>query len=265
MVQLIFFCDLSRHIWLTSPWNIWKKALNCSNPLDGLKFLWSLEDNNSAASPVVDYQIILLFTSILLDLLWKYKNYITHQGPRCDPSALFETIFQSNSSFFAPKLAAAAHSSRSWHPSPSRWIKINSDAAIGEDVAVISCVARDDLGSTLCCKSKRLGSSLPHFAEGLAVELAIEMACNARWPAVVFKSDSKSFVEAINLRNSVAWIISSLVDNCLLKLSQIPFWTVLFAPRVCNSLVHNFARWSLSHVGDSFFYFVLPNLDVPDS
>ncbi|KAL5575198.1 hypothetical protein UlMin_016897 [Ulmus minor] len=145
MIHLLFFCDLSRHIWLASPWNIRTKALNCSNSLDGLKFLWSMEDNNLAASPVLD---------------------------------------------------AAAHSSCYWHPPPSGWIKVNSNATIGEDVAVIACVARDDRGSILCCKSRRLDSSHPLFAEGLVVELAIEMACNAGWHAVVFESDSKSFVEA---------------------------------------------------------------------
>ncbi|KAL5546088.1 hypothetical protein UlMin_005775 [Ulmus minor] len=224
MIHLLFFCDLSRHFWLALPWNIRTKALNCSNPLDGLNFL----------------------------------NSITHQGPRRNPCALFESILQSYNSLFAPKLATAALSSRSWHPPPLGWIKINSDAAIGENTAGIACIACNGRGSILCCKSRRLGSSLPLVAEGLAIELAIEMACNAGWPAVVFESDSKSFVEAVNLRKSADWVISILVDNCLFKLAKIPFWAIVFTFRVCNSLVHNFASWSLSYVGDSFSSFVLP-------
>ena len=96
------------------------------------------------------------------------------------------------------------------------WIKINLDAAIGDDVAVIACIACDDLGSILCCKSKRLGFASSLIAKGLAVDLV-------GWPAVVFESDSKAFVEVINLKNPAAWFISSMVDNCLLKLSHIPF------------------------------------------
>ncbi|KAL5543394.1 hypothetical protein UlMin_007178 [Ulmus minor] len=241
MIHLLFFCDLSRHFWLASPWNIWTEALNCYNPLDGLKFLWSLEDNDLAASQVADYRNVLLFASVLLDLIWKYKNSITRQGPRRDPCALFETILQSYNSLFAPKMATATLSSCSWHPPPSRWIKINSDAAIGENTAGIACIARNDRGSILCCKSRRLGSSLPLVAEGLAIKLAIEMACNAGWPAMVFESDSKSFVEVVNLRKSADWVISTLVDNCFVKLAKILFWAVVFTPRVYNSLVHNFA------------------------
>ncbi|KAL5562072.1 hypothetical protein UlMin_031819 [Ulmus minor] len=74
------------------------------------------------------------------------------------------------------------------------WIKINLDAAIREDNAAIACVVRDAGGSIVKWATIKISTSSPLVAALFAVELAVI----ARWPSMLFTSDSKMVINALN-------------------------------------------------------------------
>ncbi|KAL5582387.1 hypothetical protein UlMin_014829 [Ulmus minor] len=52
------------------------------------------------------------------------------------------------------------------------------------------------------------------------------------------------------------------LENYLLKLSSLPVWSFSFAPRSCNIVAHNFARWSLPTNVSVSDFFSLPSINL---
>ncbi|KAL5557491.1 hypothetical protein UlMin_039727 [Ulmus minor] len=232
-LHLLFFCVFSRKCWLASPWNIRTERLACQSPLEGLQFLWSVEDMDYRSSRVEwDNRNIMLFASVLFDSIWKYRNSIIHGGPISTPTS-------------SPSCAAVEPAP--WTPPPTDWIKVNSDAAISISEVVIACVARDCKGVIISWSSRKLSPCSPLMAEALALELALKMACDAGWKYAIFASDSKIVIDALNSRNSDSpWAISSILDNCSLLVTYFSACSLVFAPRLSNLLAHNLAKWCLA-------------------
>ncbi|KAL5558319.1 hypothetical protein UlMin_034530 [Ulmus minor] len=260
MTHLLFFCVFSRRWWLASPWNIRSNAIRCSSPLDCLNFLWSVEDRDKTGTlPRKNNRNITLFALVLLDCIWKYRNDIIHRGSVSNPQVLFESIYRSYSSLLAGWASPSSACASSWSPPPSDWVKINLDAAIAGSRGSIACVARGTDSSILDCCVKEIPALDPLVAECFALELAIDLACSCGWSAVIFEGDCKLVMDSLNSRSCNAlWSISTLLENCLVKLSAIHFWTASFAPRDCNVLVHTLARWSCSFGSLSQSLFALP-------
>ncbi|KAL5553244.1 hypothetical protein UlMin_040645 [Ulmus minor] len=266
MTHLLFFCVFSRRWWLASPWNIRSDAIRCSSPLDRLKFIWSVEDRDKTGPLPQEYNMnITLFASVLLDYIWKYRNEIIHGGSVSNPQLLFESIYRSYSSLLAGWASPSSVCASSWSPPPPDWIKVNLDVALVGSRGSIACVARGPDGSVLdwCVKIIAVMDLL--VAECLALELAIDLASSHGWTAVIFEGDYKLVLDSLNSRNcSAFWSISTLLENCLVKLSAILFWTTSFAPQDCNVLAHTLARWSCSCVNMSQSLFALPALGSSD-
>ncbi|KAL5569315.1 hypothetical protein UlMin_025890 [Ulmus minor] len=186
-LHLLFFCVFSRKCWLASPWNIRTERLACQSPLEGLQFLWSVEDMDYRASRVEwDNMNIMLFASVLFDSIWKYRNSIIHGGPISTPTVIYQSILKSYSAFLVSSPSCAAVVPASWTPPPADWIKVNSDAAISNSEVYISCVARDFKGNIISWSSRKLCPCSPLMAEALALEMALKMACFAGWKYAIF-------------------------------------------------------------------------------
>ncbi|KAL5576409.1 hypothetical protein UlMin_018108 [Ulmus minor] len=72
-----------------------ENILHLASPMHFLRFLWDLEAQDSRVAKGYAGQSILLFASILCDLLWKHGNDITHGGAPMDPALLFQNINRS--------------------------------------------------------------------------------------------------------------------------------------------------------------------------
>ena len=116
---------------------------------------------------------IFLFTSVLQDHIWKYRNHIVHGGSpktRCPftiPSAkaIALSFELCNPSPLWPPLSTPC-----WSPPPLGWVKVNFDATIGAENAMVVVMARNNLGEILCWHVKRVPSCFPMDAEALAAE-----------------------------------------------------------------------------------------------
>ncbi|KAL5563053.1 hypothetical protein UlMin_032800 [Ulmus minor] len=261
-LHLLFFCVFSRKSWLASPWSIRTERLSCQTPLEGLQFLWTVEDlDHRASSLEMGNRNIVLFASVLFDTIWQYRNTIIHGGPSSTPTLIYQSILKSYSATLLSSPLCAAAVPSSWTPPPADWIKINSDAALSNSEVSIACVARDDNGIIINWSSRRLSPCPPVMAEALALEMALKMAADAGWKYSIFASDSKTVIDAINSRNSdFPWAISSILDNCSLLLSSFSACSFVFSPRLSNILAHNLAKWSLvCNVKSQGF------LDIPSS
>ncbi|KAL5582063.1 hypothetical protein UlMin_014505 [Ulmus minor] len=134
----------------------------------------------------------------------------------------------------------------SWSPPPLGWMKINMDADVGSSIAAIACVARDPKGVIISWVSKTIPVCSPLVAEACAAEFAIDFASSSRWPAVNFSGDAKVVMEALSsLKSNIFWSTSTILENCILKLNSLTYWSFSFAPREANVLAHNLAQWAL--------------------
>ncbi|KAL5559912.1 hypothetical protein UlMin_036123 [Ulmus minor] len=245
-LHLFVFCDLARMVWFASPWNLRMDSLELASPMHFIRFLWDVESKDSRMAVGFTDRNILLFASVLCDLLWKHRNDITHGGSPMDPSVLCRNISRSYQSLLKNISPPTPAAPISWSPPPIGWVKINMDAAIGASDAVVACVARDSKGDIISWGSKIISVCSPLVAEACAAEFAIDFASSSRWSAVNFAGDAKVVLDALSsLKSNVFWSISAILDNCILKLNSFVFWSFSFAPREANILAHNLARWAL--------------------
>ncbi|KAL5582216.1 hypothetical protein UlMin_014658 [Ulmus minor] len=95
------------------------EMFSCNSSLEGLRFLWSLKArDNSPVCLEVGGRNILLFASVLFDLLWKYQNSITHGGQVLDPTPICESIIRAYSDLVDVLPKDTIWSSSSWTPPP---------------------------------------------------------------------------------------------------------------------------------------------------
>ncbi|KAL5544025.1 hypothetical protein UlMin_007809 [Ulmus minor] len=103
----------------------WNKLWSCRTILPQHKILWwQLLTNSLPNGEGNPGKSILLFASILSNLLWKLRNDKTRGGAPLDPTLLFQNITRSYNSLFktmahhVPMLAAV------WEPPPNGQIKV---------------------------------------------------------------------------------------------------------------------------------------------
>ncbi|KAL5538575.1 hypothetical protein UlMin_045894 [Ulmus minor] len=245
-LHLFVFCDLARKVWFASPWNLRLDSLELASPMHFLRFLWDVETQDSRTAVGFTDRNIMLFASVLCDLLWKHRNDITHGGSPMDPTVLFHNISRSYHSLLKNLSPPPSVAPFTWSPPPLGWVKINMDAAIGASVVAVACVARDPKGDIISWGSKNIPVCSPLVAEACAADFAIDFASSSRWSAVNFSDDAKVVMDALSSQKSnVFWSISAILENCILKLNSLVFWSFSFAPREANMLAHNLAQWAL--------------------
>ena len=118
---------------------------------------------------------LLLFASILFDLVWKSRNEVVHGGCSPDPMIFLRRIINSfndtNCSLNRPASLPAA-----WIPPPQDWIKFSMDAAVGVSCSCAAIVVRDHMGSLLFWRSSKVIYVDPVFVEAQAMLMAISCA-----------------------------------------------------------------------------------------
>ncbi|KAL5538858.1 hypothetical protein UlMin_043555 [Ulmus minor] len=208
-------------------------------PADLVILLLKMEENRNCGN-------LLLFASILFDLVWKSINEVVHGGCSSDPMSLLRQIIKAfndtNSSLNRPSPLPAA-----WNPPPQDWIKFSMDAAVGVAYSCAAFVVRDHMGKLLFWRSSKILSVDPVFVETHAMLMAISWAVSQFadyycW----FESDAKTVVDSIlKPSESLYWPISTISANCCVLLDYITTWHLSHAIRSRNVFAHNVARWCL--------------------
>ena len=96
------------------------------------------------------------------------------------------------------------------------WIKINTDAAISNNVSALAAIARNTKGEVLQVWTKLHISCSPLQAEASAILWAIQLAQSLNWDHIIFEVDAKDCFDPISaLDFSPNWTISNLISNLL--------------------------------------------------
>ncbi|KAL5551694.1 hypothetical protein UlMin_001870 [Ulmus minor] len=259
-LHLLFFRDLSMRIWLASPWSLRSERIACQTPVEGLQFLWNVEDSdNHLAEHELGNRNIVFFASVLFDLIWKYRNSVTHGAAHSSPYSILHSILKTYSSLVDSFPRRTTGVTPSWTPPPFDWIKINCDAALNDSGSSIACVARNDKADIIRWEARRIDLCSLLVAEALAVDMAIKMVVQANWRYICLASDSKIVIEALQIRNSDSpWSISSILDNCKLNVCNFSAYSFVFSSRAANLLAHNLAKWCLHSSTNSQVLLTLP-------
>ena len=109
--------------------------------------MWSIDDRDrSFNDESAGGRNIVLFASILFDLVWKCKISLTHGGPSLNPSILVDSILKVYTSCLVVSNGSRPNSAPPWSPLPMGWIKLNTDVALNGEFATLACVARNEDG-----------------------------------------------------------------------------------------------------------------------
>ncbi|KAL5574862.1 hypothetical protein UlMin_016561 [Ulmus minor] len=117
-LHLFVFCDLAKKMWFASPWNLRLDSLELASPMHFLRFLWDVETQDSRMAFGLTARSIILFASVLCDLLWKNRNNITHGGTPMDPTILFRNISRSYNSILKNLSPPPPAALLTWSPPP---------------------------------------------------------------------------------------------------------------------------------------------------
>ncbi|KAL5553326.1 hypothetical protein UlMin_040727 [Ulmus minor] len=259
LLHLLLFCDIAKVIWFSSPWNIRYDALPVNDPADLLNMLLKMDEMLGCGN-------LLLFASIMFDLVWKCRNEVVHGGVSPGPVMLLRRILKSFNDTTC-SLSRSTSVPASWCPPPLDWIKFSMDAAVGVSCSCAAMVVRDHTGSLLFWKSSKVFSVDPVVVEAQAMLLAISCVVSmfagcCCW----FESDAKTVVDSILIPTvPLYWPISAVSSNCRILLDYIFTWHMSHAIRSRNVYAHNVARWCLLHnVYDDFSHVLLPSSVLSD-
>ena len=84
-----------------------------------------------------------------------------------------------------------------WSPPPCGILKLNVDAAMLQDAAMISVIARNESGLFVKAWVKLVHAFDPLVAEAVAVLWAIQNAKVEKWSVICVESDSKMVVDLL--------------------------------------------------------------------
>lgn len=90
----------------------------------------------------------------------------------------------------------------SWNPPPVGFVKINTDASIGNGFISLRMVVRNHIGEVLRVHIEKVICESPEVAEALANLKAMMLVSEERFPKVYCESDLKAIVQ--NLNNQVS-------------------------------------------------------------
>ncbi|KAL5543569.1 hypothetical protein UlMin_007353 [Ulmus minor] len=259
LLHLLLYCDFVKVIWFSSPWNMRPDDLHVNDPADLLNVLLKMDEMLGCGN-------LLLFASIMFDLVWKCRNEVVHGGVNPGPVMLLRRILKSFNDTTC-SLSRSTSVTASWCPPPLDWIKFSMDAAVGDSCSCAAMVVRDHTGSLLFWKSSKVFSVDPVVVEAQAMLLAISCAVSIFTGCCCwFESDAKTVVDSILIPTvPLYWPISAVSSNCRVLLDYISTWHMSHAIRSRNVYAHNVARWCLlNDVYDDYSHVLLPSYVLSD-
>ena len=126
-----------------------------------------------------------------------------------------------------------------WSPPFPPNVKLNFDAAIGEEGACIAVVCRDHKAKVLFVWTDLIDSTDPLLAEARAALLAIQKILEAGFSSIILEGDSLLVIQAIQSIPNIIFYIKSILAN-------FSFWLASQAYRELNTTTHSVARWVLN-------------------
>ncbi|KAL0007081.1 hypothetical protein SO802_008583 [Lithocarpus litseifolius] len=199
-------------IWVHNP-----KDHSCSTSGDIIKLL---TNPPQAQCPPDEHWITTLNMAFVLDEIWRARNQVVHHGEVIDIQASIKLIHHKLAEYSlvwsstVPPPASIVASLHKWNPPPFGWIKLNTNAAIGEQSNAIAVVARNHIGEVLKVWARSSPTCCPLRAEASAILWAIQLAKVEKWPHIVIEGDAKNCFDPLSSSPTTPdWTISNTISS----------------------------------------------------
>lgn len=103
----------------------------------------------------------------------------------------------------------------SWCKPPLQVVKINSDAAVKEEVSAMGIVAKDHRGEVLQIKASFLRVNLPELAKAYGILQGLITAKKEGWQRVCCESDAKNVVMVLHHSSTIGhhWAAKGVIKD----------------------------------------------------
>ncbi|XP_075661484.1 uncharacterized protein LOC142631245 [Castanea sativa] len=180
--------------------------------------------------------------------IWYNCNKARHGSPRQSTNEILHKAHTTLEDFQAthfklPQLTSP--SDARWVPPSYPWFKINTDAALFNDLGTvdISAIIRDHEGEVIVALSQHLQLPLgPLEAEAKALDLAVLFAWDIGIRDVIFETDSNMVFTILSGSTTPPATIVDVMESIQLKLHDFRYSQVQHVRRQGNKLAHALAQ-----------------------
>ena len=143
-----------------------------------------------------------------------------------------------------------------WDKPQASCLKLNTDGASNDLLGSAGGggLIRDDRGSWVVGFSRRLGKANSLVAELWALRDGLLLCLQLNTPEIVIELDAKVIVEALNNPSFTNTVISPLIDDCKLLVSQMPHARIKHVFQEANLCADRLARLGCSQSLDFTLY-----------
>uniref|UniRef100_A0A2N9ET81 Reverse transcriptase domain-containing protein n=2 Tax=Fagus sylvatica TaxID=28930 RepID=A0A2N9ET81_FAGSY len=250
VVHIFLHCPIAKALWFGSQWGIRSEFLPISDASKLIEFI--LKPSSCIQVSVELEESFSLYGALIIDAIWKMRNHVVFERKNLQPEDMLRCINKTFLEF--SKFRSAAYSGNKikipcgWCKPSQGQIKINCDAAIGQNYSVLAVVARDWRGNLVFALSKKVNTNVPVQAEAEALRWAVSLALARDLSNVVFESDSQICINAVvQSISKPLWRIQSLIWDIQSAVRLITNYVFHWVSREANIAAHSLASWSLKN------------------
>jgi hypothetical protein len=244
LTHIFLECDLARILWRSSPWPI--SFLGYSTRSISVWVVDILSPMAAFSIPKSEVRNFQLFVALTLDLIWRCRNILIHEGVQPSP---IKASHQLSSSFnFHLKAWNDLALPVFWLPPAAGWVKGNFDVAVKDSFSVAAAVISDDRGNIVGAATQKLHCTDALQGEALAALLTSRLAASLGYKLLALEGDALLVVLAINCPALFSsWTFSNCIADISLVLSSFQSWNTLKVSRSANFRAHALGKWAASH------------------
>jgi ribonuclease HI len=199
----------------------------------------------SASGMVIqNLELATVQIALTLEAIWKFRNQLVHQSKLENPFVSIKALecrIMEHVQCLWSETNLVNTKALNWCPPPCGILKINVDAAILIDSAMIAVIARNESGLIVKAWVKQVNTVDPLVAEATAILWAVQIAKVENWDAVCFESDSKLVVECLQSLVSF-WSIAGICENVKYLAADFRYCSFCWVKREINMVAHTLAK-----------------------
>ncbi|KAI4332240.1 hypothetical protein L6164_017164 [Bauhinia variegata] len=241
--HLFLQCSFVRSLWFTSPWGF--RIDHCS----GLRMpLWFNFLTNHSKE-------LLLYASVMMDKVWDERNRIAHASNSNPPDILsvaksiLMTYFEMKNKLL-PDMQELVDVINIM--CPDGWFKAYFDVAMTEEESWAAALLLNHEGNLIGARTRKLSTKFLLEQEALALELAVELACDVVPKSnICLLGDRERVIRLLqdylnDEMDKEVWYLEPILMDVRDKLGSMCDWDVKKIFRNFNWLAYNAAKWAAS-------------------
>ncbi|KAI4332261.1 hypothetical protein L6164_017185 [Bauhinia variegata] len=232
--HLFLQCSFVRSLWFTSPWGF------RTDHYSGLRMpCWFNFLTNHSKE-------LLLYASVMMDKVWDERNRIAHASNSNPPdilrvaNSILVTYFEMKNKLL-PDM----------QESPDGWFKAYFDVAMTEEESWAAALLLNHEGNLIGARTRKLSTKFLLEQEALALELAVELACDVVPKSSICLQGHRERVIHIlqeylkDKLDKAVWYLEPILMDVRNKLGSMGDWEVKIFGNF-NWLAYNAAKWAAS-------------------